>query len=185
MSAPLVVLLCGSADPLAAGSMLAAGLRAACREPHAVVAVLRDEAAPPPAAAAGMPALAGARRVRSSLVARGIAADATGRLVHAWPGGDARAQVGRVMAAADGPVVVAIPGTREAAHEAVIDLADSVVAAVPAAAPASLAEVMRGAGVAHVVAVDVRGAPRRMARSGVVLDGPLRALGAQLGGAGT
>lgn len=183
--AALVALLCGDAAPVAAGAALAAGLRGARGDAAAVVAVLPGSACGA-AVPATVPGRAAARRLAASLRLRGSDALVSGRLVlvrlvEEPAAGAAEAQ--RVAAACDVPVVVVLAGTRGDAHEPLLARCDEVVALLPGEPPEGLEALVREAGIGHVVSVGVPAYARGLALTGAPVLGPLRDLGAAIGGA--
>ncbi len=183
--APLVALLCGDGAPAATGAALAAGLRGARGDAAVVVAVLPGSACGA-AAPATVPGRAAARRLAASLRLRGSDATVSGRLVLvrlAEAPAVGTAEVQRVAAACDVPVVVVLAGTRDDVHEPLLAGCDEVVALLPAEPPEGLEALAREAGIGHVVSLGVPALARGLALTGVPVLGPLRDLGAALGGA--
>ena len=125
VAAPRAAAVCGpGAEPLACA--LALMLR---RRGPAVVCTWRADAR-----RASAPATAGTRRLAASMMARGLAVQAVGRLVAVALDDEpsvAVAEAGRVAAAAgDAPVVIALCGPRDAAFDSLLAEQDVAVAAV-------------------------------------------------------
>jgi len=135
-----VAVLAPPADAPALGAVLGLMLARRERAPVAVVCVWPAVAARPRWRA---PALPAAGRLAAALVARGLDARGSGRLVVvrlAAQCDEAAAQARRASAAAGpAPVVLALAGPRAAAFDALIAAQDLVVVALPADAEPAMA----------------------------------------------
>ncbi|HEV2812162.1 MAG TPA: hypothetical protein VGW10_02820 [Solirubrobacteraceae bacterium] len=173
-------MLCRPEDALAVGGAVALTLAARCRSSHALLAVWVAGTR----GSVRAPANAGARRLATTLGARGHDATATGRLVVvalAEPLASAAAEAERAEAvASDIPTAVVLAGARDDTADPLLRSVDAVLVAAPAGADAAVSELAL-AGLAPL-GVDARAvelppvpvAARALAASGLAAPPPLR-----------
>ena len=136
-----VGVLCSPRDAAALGVAVGAGL---AREHGSRAVLVCSWGAPARRPGPALPATGAARGLARSLIARGLRAAASGRLV--LVAAEDAADAGRALAAAPGPTVLVVAGPRDAEMDAVLRAQDHVVVAdTGEAGVAALAETLLAA----------------------------------------